>query len=181
MRTLTLELPDRLDFLRGNKSLEIGYPWITMGAIIALEEMLKPTFSVIEFGSGGSTVFFAKRCKTVLSYETNIEWYNKVRSIISNHYSNVTLKHGDMDVFTNELEVNNNMYDVAIVDTDEKVTDRRTLANMLISKIQLGGYIIIDNYLRWGMNKFKPDGFRMYTFDDIRWNGRGTRIFQRRE
>jgi hypothetical protein len=179
MRTLSLELPERLDFLRGNKSLDMGYPWITMGAIIALEEIIKPMFSVLEFGSGGSTIFFAKRCSSVLSYETNIEWYNKVKSITDINHSNVVLKYGNMDMFTNDISHDNNKYDVILIDSNEKTTNRKILADMCISKTNR--YIVVDNYLRWGMNRFKPEGFRMYTFDDMRWNGRGTRIFQRIE
>lgn len=179
MRTLSLELPERLDFLRGNTSLEIGYPWITVGAIMALEEIIKPTYSVLEFGSGGSTIFFAKRCCSVLSYETNIEWYNKVKSITDTHHPNVILKYGNMDTFTNDINHDNNKYDVILIDSNEKDTNRKTLADLCVSKANL--YIVVDNYLRWGMNRFKPEGFRMYTFDDMRWNGRGTRIFQRIE
>ena len=180
MKTLTLELPDRLDFLKGNKALEIGYPWITMGSILALEEWIKPEFSVLEFGSGGSTIFFAKRCKLVKSYETNLLWYNKVKTIIDD-YSNVSICFGNMNNFIESINNDNNLYDIVLIDSDEKLTDRKQLANISLKKINLYGFIIIDNYLRWGMNRFKPKGFRMYTFDDIRWNGKGTRIFQRRE
>jgi hypothetical protein len=59
--------------------LELGLPWISFGAIRFLERFLQPTMQVFEYGSGGSTVFFAARCKRVVSVEDDANWAKQVR------------------------------------------------------------------------------------------------------
>ena len=60
-------------------------PWFTYSFIDFLTERLNNDFDVFEFGSGNSTLFFAKRIKHVTSVEHNVEWYNKLISKISDN------------------------------------------------------------------------------------------------
>ncbi|PSP13900.1 MAG: hypothetical protein BRC50_05380 [Cyanobacteria bacterium SW_11_48_12] len=86
-----LKIKDYLNFIRfyskwkysiqnkdGNTPLESGKPWITFAAIEFLEKTLSDNDRVFEYGTGGSTIFFAKRAKRVISVEHDIEWYNNV-------------------------------------------------------------------------------------------------------
>lgn len=59
--------------------LEIGLPWISFGAIRFLARHLRPDMKVFEYGSGGSTVFFANRCQSVISVEDDALWAQRVR------------------------------------------------------------------------------------------------------
>lgn len=59
--------------------LELGLPWISFGALRFLEGFLRPSMQVFEYGSGGSTVFFANRCQSVVSVEDDAEWAQRVR------------------------------------------------------------------------------------------------------
>lgn len=59
--------------------LELGLPWISFGAIRYLERFLQPNMQVFEYGSGGSTVFFAGRCKRIVSVEDDADWAQRVR------------------------------------------------------------------------------------------------------
>lgn len=59
--------------------LELGLPWISFGAIRFLERFLQPDMQVFEYGSGGSTVFFAARCKRIVAVEDNANWAQRVR------------------------------------------------------------------------------------------------------
>lgn len=59
--------------------LELGLPWISFGAIRFLEGFLQPTMQVFEYGSGGSTMFFAARCRRIVSVEDNANWAQRVR------------------------------------------------------------------------------------------------------
>ena len=63
--------------------LSLGCPWLTPGCIRRLEELLRPYHVVLEMGSGGSTVFFSKRTKKVISIEPNKDWFQKVSSELS--------------------------------------------------------------------------------------------------
>lgn len=54
-------------------------PWITFPAIDWLERVLTPDARVFEFGSGGSTLFFARRVGSLTSVEHHPAWHNRVR------------------------------------------------------------------------------------------------------
>jgi SAM-dependent methyltransferase len=53
-------------------------PWVTFPAIEYLENRLKPGHRVFEWGSGGSTLFFANRAAKVISVEHESEWHTAV-------------------------------------------------------------------------------------------------------
>ena len=55
-------------------------PWLTFQAIAFLERWLTPVMSVHEWGCGGSTVFFAKRCKSVMSVDHAEPWVHAVNT-----------------------------------------------------------------------------------------------------
>lgn len=50
-------------------------PWISAKARDWLDSFLKPNMIVFEYGSGGSTLFFARRVKKVISVEYQLLWY----------------------------------------------------------------------------------------------------------
>jgi len=58
-------------------------PWVNFKAIAWLESYLKPNMSVFEYGSGGSTIFLARRIKKLISVEHDKNWYKKVSSVLS--------------------------------------------------------------------------------------------------
>lgn len=53
-------------------------PWMTSQESAALAEMLKPTFHVLEYGSGASTFWLSKRVQRISTVEHSCEWLNKV-------------------------------------------------------------------------------------------------------
>ena len=54
-------------------------PWIAQGATAFLKQNLNQDMNLFEWGSGRSTAWFAKLCKSVVSIEYNEEWSQKVR------------------------------------------------------------------------------------------------------
>jgi predicted O-methyltransferase YrrM len=64
---------------RRKRPLDIGLPWISLKAIRFLERFLTPEMTVLEYGSGGSTIFFARRCKRVIAIEDDPVWLGAVR------------------------------------------------------------------------------------------------------
>ena len=63
----------------GRSPVEIGLPWISFPAIDFLTDYVNKDSSVFEWGSGGSTVFFARRAGWVVSVENDINWHARVR------------------------------------------------------------------------------------------------------
>ena len=176
MKTLITDITNRKDFLNGKWALEIGYPWLSFGAIIALEGIVNKRLRVLELGSGGTTVFFAKNCKNVKSYETNADWYKKVMQKVRK-YRNVEIGLGNhTDILRSVTKEPDRHYDIVLIDSDPRATDRFSLANAVISKVKIGGWLIVDNYWNFGMDKFNYPKSDILTFDDIVYSGRGTRL-----
>src|SRR4051812_37225534 len=49
-------------------------PWMTFGAIEFLQRALREDMVVFEYGSGGSTLFFANRVRRLVTIEHDPEW-----------------------------------------------------------------------------------------------------------
>lgn len=64
--------------LNRSDGLESGRPWITFEAARFLSRVLAPHMRVLEWGTGGSTVFFARRVAEVESVEHEKAWLEKV-------------------------------------------------------------------------------------------------------
>ena len=58
-------------------------PWLTEGAIDFLSHFVRPGFRVLETGSGASTLWFAKRAKSVVSIEDDPDWYAAVTAALA--------------------------------------------------------------------------------------------------
>ncbi len=59
-----------------------GYPWFSFEAVEWLEKFLKKDMKIFEWGSGGSTSYFAQKVNAVISVESNPEWYKKVSEVL---------------------------------------------------------------------------------------------------
>ena len=73
----------------GRNALADHMPWISFAAVDFLENVLNGNMVVFEYGAGGSTLFFAKRVKRVVSVEHDPGWYREVvREIEKQHIGN---------------------------------------------------------------------------------------------
>ena len=68
--------------LSGHTALIDQAPWIVFKARSWLENYLQPNMTIFEYGSGGSTIYFAKRAKKIISVEHCKSWYKKVSNAI---------------------------------------------------------------------------------------------------
>ena len=66
------------NLLNGKTPLDLELPWFSYAAIDFLEDFLQPHMTVCEYGSGGSTLFFSRRVKSVYSIEDNPKWFDLV-------------------------------------------------------------------------------------------------------
>lgn len=176
MNTIISQLPDRESFLDGKDTVAIGYPWLTYGAIIAIEGLIKPEHNVLEFGCGGSTVFFSSRCHQVKSYELRMRWIEIVKRKLPNP-SNVTFMHGRPRLLLNNVSrEKDEFYDWLIVDMGGSYRLRRWMMGRGIPKLKKGGYMVVDNYAQEELSKLDYSHWDVYTFDDFGYGGKGTKI-----
>ena len=65
--------------LWGRTPIDLEIPWFSYGAIDYLACAITPDWQVFEYGSGGSTVFFARRAAHVVCVENDAAWHTKVQ------------------------------------------------------------------------------------------------------
>ncbi|MCK4730459.1 MAG: class I SAM-dependent methyltransferase [Candidatus Aenigmarchaeota archaeon] len=122
------------------------HPWLTQEANSILSTLLKPTDVGLEFGSGRSTIWFAKRIKHLTSVEQNKFWYDKVFKMIEeNNLSNVDLFFQDKNYIKVVDKFKNNNLDFVLIDG----ILRGECANAIINKVKRGGIIVIDDAHRY--------------------------------
>src|SRR6266480_3726607 len=68
----------RQNLINGASPLDLELPWFSYAAIDFLAEELTAEMEVCEYGSGGSTLFFARRTRRVFSIEDNPKWFELV-------------------------------------------------------------------------------------------------------
>ena len=132
------------------------HPWLTRVANEILASYLKESDIGLEFGSGRSTIWFAKRIKHLTSVEHNKSWFTKVQLMSQdNNLNNVDYHLFPVD--KEEGQANNAAY-VRIVDKfkpnslDFVLVDgiyRDFCALGVLGKIRPGGMLIIDNVNRY--------------------------------
>jgi len=168
---------------RGWRTIEYEYPWITPGSIEHLEKTLTPDLDVIEFGAGGSTLFFARRCRSVLSFEANQTWYDKVVKFRDKR----KLSNIEIHLIKDRKEIlpiiNGRKFDVAMIDSDIDVQSRPEQLQQIKDGlfIKPRAMIIVDNYdVDYAGN---PDSylgeFSSVAFNEHRYQGKGTKIYTR--
>lgn len=177
MKTIISDISNKDKYyLYGKEALETGCPWLTFGAVLALEHLVNKDFKVLEFGSGGSTIFWAKHCHSVKSFETNPKWFEKVSKRIKKYKNAEIVLASRTETSRAIRSMPDNFYDIVLIDSDPGRSRRLQIANTVAAKIKLGGWLVIDNYQKHGMNDFNYSGWKVYTFDDFGYGGLGTRI-----
>lgn len=59
--------------------IERELPWISYGALEVLDGYVRPHHDVFEFGGGGSTIYFARRARSVVTMENHPAWHERLR------------------------------------------------------------------------------------------------------
>jgi len=139
-------------------------PWFTYAFIDFLTEKLDDNFSVFEFGSGNSTLFFAKRIKHVTSVEHNAEWYNKLMSNIPDNVNLLLSKTESVDDYAGLINSSNNKYDLVFIDGIHRNECSHTAVEILSER----GVIVLDDSERAeyseGIKYISNKGFKKINF-----------------
>ncbi len=116
-------------------------PWITYPAIDFLSQLDYAERSVFEYGSGFSTLFWSKRAKNVVAVESDLEWYEKIKSEVP---SNCEILHSSNEPaeYSNQIS-NYEKFDVITIDGWSNT--RPSCSIMALFHIKESGIIILDN------------------------------------
>ncbi|NHE56246.1 class I SAM-dependent methyltransferase [Cyclobacterium plantarum] len=179
-----LYFPSFIKYNKDSKKTAVDWelPWITIEGINFLEkEILNPYMNVFEYGSGGSTLFFSKKVKTVFSVEHNLEWFTILRSKLESKsignvnlilYEPIPVMKDDYIVYKTRHEkryfgynffdyvhsidqFSDGFFDIIMIDGRSRI---RCL-NVVLNKLKIGGFLVFDNsdrsYYRESLKKFE--------------------------
>lgn len=132
-------------------------PWFTKPFLNVLKTWDMKEWNVFEWGTGYSTIWFARHCKTVVTVDHNLRWSSGVQSLARKlSLDNVTFKVRspgeiiDTDDKTDHLSQlamaineNDRLYDLIIIDCI--TTQRNACAKFALAHIKPGGILIVDN------------------------------------
>ena len=189
---MTVKIPE--NYVSGGFTMEYEVPWMTPGAVRKLDELVHSDDRVIEVGTGGSSLFFARRCRAVLGAEPNLEWGE---SVVAEARSRGL---GNIDIVIEpdpgKLLLAASRFgacSVLSVDPDDGY-DRDRLQDTLSDRAgDMLEVVAMDNYgardlflTSWDwsneqvIENLPGNGWQGESFNDPKWRGHGTRIFWRR-
>jgi len=141
-------------------------PWYTYPAIDFLTSRSYAGKTVLEFGGGQSTLWWASHASSVVTFEANREWHDKIKTGMP---SNVDLHHINRDLGITDADQINailstktlNQYDIIIIDG----LTRAQLFNIAIQRVSPNGIIICDNAEGYGFFEgFQDSGLHRVDF-----------------
>jgi len=116
-------------------------PWFSYSAIEYLRSLDLTNKSVFEYGSGNSTLFWAKHTAKIKSVESDIKWFNlnlKRLKVCKN--AQLTFENNKVK-YVDTINITKAKYDIIVIDGDS----RFECSLAAIGKLKNGGFIILDN------------------------------------
>jgi hypothetical protein len=139
-------------------------PFITYPAIDFLTRRVNKNWSVFEYGSGASTLWWAGRVREVFACEHHQGWFARVKAQAP---ANVTLFHVPLEyggAYCRKILDFPNRFDIVVIDG----RDRGRCARNAVQALNPGGVIVWDNsersYYRDAQNDLLGQGFRKIEF-----------------
>ena len=149
-------------FFRGKNFISAELPWMNFEVCQWLRNYLSGEMRLFEWGSGGSTLFFAKQVKEVISIEYDREYFEFVQQQLkgkenvelmlvlpqqSGDYKSFSPSHigSYFDKYVNTIEnYPDKSFDVIVVDGRQ----RNECFKLALKKVKEDGIIVFDNFER---------------------------------
>ncbi len=146
-RYIVNRIAERIDH-----NLNPNNPWLTKQSVGLLDQLLRADDTAIEFGSGRSTLWIAKRVKRLYSVEENAEWLEIVRKKLEAAKVDnveqlycpreVSEEDGDKAAYVRSLDrIPDGSLGFCLVDG----AYRGKCAVTAIPKMKSGGLLVVDN------------------------------------
>jgi hypothetical protein len=117
----------------------LPFPLLTYPFMDFFESHDISDFLLIEFGSGNSTLYFEKKFKKVISFETNTDWHQKIKLELKNTEYHL-IEPLDLEEGNYEINLKNEKI-FALIDA---ACNRYKITKNLLKKVK-PNYIILDN------------------------------------
>jgi hypothetical protein len=138
----------------GRTPLELELPWFSYGAVDWLVKHADRELEVVEFGSGGSSIFFAQHYGRVIAMEHDAVWVSRVRELGAGH-PNLEVCQIDVGLLADPSLLPPkllNSTDIVVIDSveDEGFTLRPKLLRWVESHGHALRIVILDDAQRYG-------------------------------
>jgi hypothetical protein len=94
-------------------------PWFTYPAIDFLDSKILPNWSVLEWGCGNSTLWWAAKTARVFSVEHNAEWHQKISAELPAN-ATIALIENEQSYATLQEVQTADCFDVIVIDGQER-------------------------------------------------------------
>lgn len=137
-------------------------PWFTYPAYEFINQFNFSEKSVFEWGSGNSSIYFAKRCQLIISIEHDLLWFEKQSKKM---LPNQQLFHFTDEKYYQSILDFNQQFDIIIVDG----ILREQCLEIVLNKLKNGGMVILDNADRYpeACKKYRDNGFIQIDFHGL--------------
>lgn len=116
-------------------------PWVTYSFIDFIDNRLSNEMRVFEYGSGNSTLFYAKKVESITSVEHEKEWFDKIKKLMPINSKLIYQElhyNGEYSATASKQE---EKYDLIIVDGRDRVNCLKKSINALSER----GVIVLDD------------------------------------
>jgi hypothetical protein len=159
-------------------------PWMNYAAVAFLEERLKNSFRLFEFGSGYSTMFYARKVGSVTSVEHDEAWHAFVRHRVPENVELFYRAEDQDGAYCRAIGEQQIKYDVVIVDGRDRVNCLR----QSLEHLEDDGVVVLDDSdrerYREGIAYAQARGFRALVFEGLiptrASRGRATVLYRRK-
>ena len=113
-------------------------PWFTYPAIEYLRQLDLSDARVFEYGSGNSSIYWATRCRQLVTVEDDAEWAEAMRPRLPGSV-NYLVRSGED--YPRAILETDDRYDIIVVDGSR----RKSCARFALERLSDTGFIIVDN------------------------------------
>lgn len=136
-------------------------PWFTYPAIEYLKQFDVSDKRVFEYGSGNSSIFWARRAREVVAVESDSQWYRYVSSIRPPNL--VLLLETEKEGYVSSICLQDGKFEVIVIDGKW----RHACVDVCTHYLNEGGMIILDNSDRYAeaCRQIRNNGFFQIDFN----------------
>ena len=138
--------------------IDLGLPWWSYKAIEYVNTIVEGK-RIFEYGTGGSTILFSKKAKSIMSVEDDRKWMNVVQSRLSDLgiknveviYEAFDFEHSQNFEESRYLKtVDKQEFDIIIIDGQDWSFEERVKCFKYVEpRMKPGQYIIVDDFWRY--------------------------------
>lgn len=154
--TLTVVPRPSDDEIAGRNATKNGDIWIVPQAREHLAKLVTPDMTCFEWGAGGSTIWFARHCKHVISVENHPRWHiwtaerlahDNLADKVRLWYAHCTTD--SLDLYTDTIEAYPYSQKFDIIAPDGFMPARRRSVELALNHVKSGSIMVIDNSNRY--------------------------------